>query len=96
MLTIEEPQNMSIISGKIPKNNMMEINRDDLWDIDEINIDKEKSIKDKLEEFVSIAKGDLSTHLNEDYVVRVHFSQNDYSATDAMKYYMKQIAELKY
>ncbi len=47
-------------------------------------------------DIMEVKKGDLSTHLNEDYVVRVHFSRDDYSATDALKHYLKQIAELKY
>ena len=50
----------------------------------------------KLEKYVSGKEGDLSTHLNEGYVVRVHFSMENYSATDALKQYLKQIAELKY
>ncbi|MDE6530155.1 MAG: hypothetical protein K2K96_05205 [Lachnospiraceae bacterium] len=39
---------------------------------------------------------DLSIHLNEGFVVRVHFSKDDYSATDALKHYLKQMAELKF
>lgn len=36
------------------------------------------------------------THVNEGYIVRVHFGKEDYSATDAVKHYLKQIAQLKY
>lgn len=53
-----------------------------------------------IEEFVqtfeeSDNKEDFS-HKNEGYVVRVHFEKNAYSATDAVKHYLKQIAQLKY
>ncbi len=41
-------------------------------------------------------KEDALTHLNEGYIVRVHFSKGNYTATDALKHYLKQIAELKY
>lgn len=41
-------------------------------------------------------KEDVLTHLNEGYIVRVHFSKDNYTATDALKHYLKQIAELKY
>jgi len=34
--------------------------------------------------------------MNEGYIVRVHFGKEDYSATDAVKHYLKQIAQLKY
>ncbi|MDE6687621.1 MAG: hypothetical protein K2K20_00225 [Lachnospiraceae bacterium] len=36
------------------------------------------------------------THSKEGYVVRVHFSEDDYSATDALRYYLKQMTELKF
>ncbi len=32
----------------------------------------------------------------EDYVVYVRFSETDYTATDAMRDYLRKIAELKY
>lgn len=41
-------------------------------------------------------KEDALTHLNEGYIVRVHFSKDNYTATDALKHYLEQIAELKY
>ncbi len=74
----------------------MEVKREDLVDIASINIDKVQPVEKKLKEFISAKNGDLSTHLNEGYVVRVHFGRDDYSATDALKHYLKQIAELKY
>lgn len=75
---------------------IMEVKREELADIDTIKIDKMQPVEKKLEIFISGREGDLSTHLNEGYVVRVHFSMEDYSATDALKHYLKQIAELKY
>ena len=73
----------------------MEVNRNELRDIAQIPITKEKPVREKLESMMS-GENDLTTHLNDGYVVRVHFGQEDYSATDALKRYLKQIAELKY
>lgn len=56
---------------------------------------KGRPVREKLESMMS-GEDDLTTHLNDGYVVRVHFGQEDYSATDALKRYLKQIAELKY
>ena len=75
--------------------NIMEVNRNELRDIAQIPITKEKPVREKLESMMS-GEDDLTTHLNDGYVVRVHFGQEDYSATDALKRYLKQIAELKY
>lgn len=93
---MEEVKDISVVDASIWENNIMEVKREDLWDIDAVNIDKKELVRNKLEEFTSNIKGDLTTHLNEEYVVRVHFSKEDYSATDAFKHYLKQIAELKY
>lgn len=73
----------------------MEVNRNELQDIAQIPITKEKPVREKLESMMS-GEDDLTTHLNDGYVVRVHFGQEVYSATDALKQYLKQIAELKY
>lgn len=35
-------------------------------------------------------------HMNEGYIVRVHFGREEYTATDALKHYLQQIAQLKY
>lgn len=75
--------------------NIMEVNRNELRDIAQIPITKEKPVREKLESMMS-GEDDLTTHLNDGYVVRVHFGQEDYSATDALKQYLKKIAELKY
>lgn len=83
-------------SEDIQKTDIMEVKKGDLLDIDMVNIDKTYPVEKKLKEFAAGKKGDLSTHLHEDYVVRVHFGKDDYSATDALKHYLKQIAELKY
>ena len=70
--------------------------KENLWDIGELEIDKELSVKDKLKNFAPYIKEETLTHMNEGYVVRVHFGEEDYSATDAVKHYLKQIAQLKY
>lgn len=75
--------------------NIME-EREKLWDIGEIEIDKELSVKNKIQNFAHGIKEDTLTHMNEGYTVRVHFGKEDYSATDAVKHYLKQIAQLKY
>lgn len=83
-------------SEDIQKTDIMEVKKEDLLDIDTVTIDKTHPVEKKLSEFAFDKKGDLSTHLNEGYVVRVHFGKDDYSATDALKHYLRQIAELKY
>lgn len=80
----------------IHKTDIMEVKKEDLLDIDTVTIDKTHPVEKKLSEFAAGKNGDLSTHLNEGYVVRVHFGRDDYSATDALKHYLRQIAELKY
>ena len=70
--------------------------REKLWDIGEIEIDKELSVKNKIQNFAHGIKEENLTHMNEGYIVRVHFGKEDYSATDAVKHYLKQIAQLKY
>lgn len=67
-----------------------------LWDIEEMEIDKGLSVKEKLQNFVYGIEEESLTHMNEGYVVRVHFGKENYSATDAVKHYLKQIAQLKY
>lgn len=83
-------------SEDVKKTDIMKIKKEDLLDIDMIVIDKTYPVEKKLKELEADKRGDLSTHLNEGYVVRVHFGRDDYSATDALKHYLKQIAELKY
>lgn len=69
--------------------------REKLWDIGEIEIDRKQSVKDKMEGF-SHHIAEALEHKNEEYVVRVHFGDGDYSATDAIKHYLKQISQIKY
>ena len=71
-------------------------NREKLWNIEEIEINKKLPVKRKLKNFTESISEESLTHLNEGYVVRVHFAKGDYSATDAVKHYLKQIAQLKY
>lgn len=83
-------------TGAVQSADIMEVKREELTDIDTVKIDKMQPVEKKIEKFVSGKESDLFTHLNEGYVVRVHFSTEDYSATDALQQYLKQIAELKY
>lgn len=73
---------------------IMNVNRDKLADVSSLETDKMKNIEEKAS---SIDIGDEFEHVNEDYVVRVFFAANTkYSATDALKDYIKQVTVLKY
>ncbi|MDE5780228.1 MAG: hypothetical protein K2I03_01940 [Lachnospiraceae bacterium] len=78
------------------KTDIVEIEGEKIWDINEIEIDKQLSVKGKLDDFVNDIKETSLTHLNNGYVVRVHFSDKNYSATDALKDYLKQISQLQF
>ena len=71
--------------------------KDRLWDIGEINVDPKMEIQDKAEVFseriTSNSDQDNTelVHRNGEYVVRVHFSDSDYTATDALKHYLRQM-----
>ena len=67
-----------------------------LWDIESVKIEKNLPVEEKLRRAADCIKEDSFAHLNEGYVVRVHFGKENYSATDAVKHYLKQIAQLKY
>lgn len=67
-----------------------------LWDIESVKIEKNLPVEEKLRRAADYIKEDSFAHLNEGYVVRVHFGKENYSATDAVKHYLKQIAQLKY
>lgn len=73
---------------------IMEINRSELNDITSLSTDKMKSIEDKV---FSVEATDGFEHSNEGYVVRVFFANStNYSATDALKDYIRQVSVLKY
>ncbi len=67
-----------------------------LWDIGTVEIEKDLPVEEKLKRAADYIKEDSFSHVNEGYVVRVHFGKDNYSATDAVKHYLKQIAQLKY
>ena len=67
-----------------------------LWDIESVKIEKNLPVEEKLRRAADYIKEDSFAHVNEGYVVRVHFGKENYSATDAVKHYLKQIAQLKY
>ena len=67
-----------------------------LWDIGTVEIEKDLPVEEKLKRAANYIKEDSFSHVNEGYVVRVHFGKDNYSATDAVKHYLKQIAELRY
>ena len=77
----------------VQESNRME---EKLWDVGTVEIEKDLPVEEKLRRAADYIKEDSFTHLNEGYVVRVHFGKEDYSATDAVKHYLKQIAQLKY
>lgn len=77
----------------VQESNRME---EKLWDIESVKIEKDLPVEEKLRRAADYIKEDSFTHLNEGYVVRVHFGKENYSATDAVKHYLKQIAQLKY
>ena len=81
--------------GEYVLKNIMEVKREELRDMGQIQIAKEKPVREKLEKIIS-GEDDFTTHLNDGYVVRVHFGKENYSATDALKQYLRQISELKY
>ena len=67
-----------------------------LWDIGTVEIEKDLPVEEKLKRAADYIKEDSFSHVNDGYVVRVHFGKDNYSATDAVKHYLKQIAQLKY
>lgn len=77
----------------VQESNRME---EKLWDIESVKIEKDLPVEEKLRRAADYIKEDSFAHLNEGYVVRVHFGKENYSATDAVKHYLKQIAQLKY
>lgn len=73
---------------------IMDIDRSELKDISSLVTDRNECLEDKA---TSIETTDAFEHKNEEYVVRVFFSNcKDYSATDALKDYIKQVTVLKY
>lgn len=77
----------------VQESNRMEVK---LWDIESVKIEKDLPVEEKLRRAADYIKEDSFAHVNEGYVVRVHFGKENYSATDAVKHYLKQIAQLKY
>lgn len=77
----------------VQESNRME---EKLWDIESVKIEKNLPVEEKLRRAADYIKEDSFAHVNEGYVVRVHFGKENYSATDAVKHYLKQIAQLKY
>ena len=67
-----------------------------LADINEIEIDKNKTVMERGEEFLEYVNNEFYEHQNDGYVVRHFFSEGNYTATDAILSYLRQIAELKY
>lgn len=80
---------------KMQEVDIMEVKREELPDIDTIKLDKMEAVEKKMKQLTTHTEGSMFTHLNDGYVVRVHFGNSDYTATDALKHYIKQMAELK-
>ncbi|MDD3142175.1 MAG: hypothetical protein PHX08_24865, partial [Lachnospiraceae bacterium] len=72
---------------EVDQMDIMDVCQDKLWDIDQIDIKLEDSMEEKALQFMSQTKGGARTHKNGDYIVRVHFSDTDYTATDAISHY---------
>lgn len=51
---------------------------------------------ENLQDIGNVEEENQQAYSKEGYVVRVHFSEDDYSATDALRYYLKQMTELKF
>lgn len=74
--------------------------KDRLWDIDEIDVDPKMEIQGKAEVFSERITSNNNqdnadlTHRNGEYVVRVHFSDSDYTATDALKHYLRRMMKV--
>lgn len=66
-----------------------------LRDIDEININQSLPLDEKVDQYLKESE-DPYMHINQGYVVKVSYSDTDYTATDALKNYLRQIANLKY
>ena len=66
-----------------------------LKDINDVEIDIKESLEEKAGKFLEDT-GNLFNHKNEEYEIHVRFSDTDYTATDAMKSYLEQVAVLKY
>ncbi len=71
--------------------------KDRLWDIREIDVNPKMEMQDKAEVFSEQIESNSNqddtelVHRNGEYVVRVHFSDSDYTATDALKHYLRQM-----
>lgn len=58
--------------------------------------EEDGSFMENLQDLENIEEENQPAYSKEGYVVRVHFSEDDYSATDALRYYLKQMTELKF
>ena len=70
--------------------------KETLWDIDEININKFDTIENKIEKFTEDTGDNVESHINGGYMVRNYCSNGGYSATEAFIHYIKKIAEINY
>lgn len=68
---------------------------EELIDINDVEVDVTKDLEEKAEKFIEDMKNPY-IHRNRGYIVEVRFSDTDYTATDALKNYLSQVAELKY
>lgn len=75
------------------QNNINNADKETLWDIDEIDINKFDTIENKTRKFTEDTKGNMELHINNGYVVRNYFSDGGCSATEAFIHYIKKIAE---
>lgn len=59
-------------------------------------MEEDGSLMENQQDIGNVEEENQQAYSKEGYVVRVHFSEDDYSATDALKYYLKQMTELKF
>lgn len=68
---------------------------DDLADISNIEIDMEKSVPSRVEEYVQKVGNPFLVRVGE-YVVKIGYSDCDETLDDRMKQYIKKVAQIKY
>lgn len=68
---------------------------DTLVDIREVEIDRKKTVADRVEDYVEAVGNPYLVKVGE-YVVKIGYSDCDETLNDRMKQYIKKIAEIKY
>lgn len=80
---------------QISRNNMEQINRDELKDINTLSPKMDHQISDKVASFMKQSGNQPYAHINEGYVVVVKLN-GEADATDVISDYIKKRTELMY